>query len=101
MEKTQIYEYFAFGYNYYLLRFLAEGTPIHMGEDSFLSRCEEFFHTLRILDLQETLKVASDLNDIFEKVKKFPKDAKVDETLSKRVQAAFASVSFQLNLDSL
>lgn len=88
MRKTNIYEYYCFGYNYYLLRYLLDGIPVHEGETSLLNRIEEFFDTLDILDLHVTRKVAEDLAEIAERAKNLPKDAEVDASLAKEVQKA-------------
>jgi hypothetical protein len=46
MKSISIFEYFRFGYNYFILRFTDEGKPIHGEHDSQLSIIKEFFEKL-------------------------------------------------------
>lgn len=57
MLETDIYTYFAFGYNYNLLRNDAERKRLK-GNDSLESSLEEFFDRLESLNLQVTKRAA-------------------------------------------
>jgi len=63
MIETKIYSYYAFGYNYYLLRFSTKAIAVR-GEDSLASRIDDFFEKLRELDLRVTEAAAIDLTKI-------------------------------------
>lgn len=78
MKKTPIYAYFAFGYNYCLLRQGVKGAPVH-GTDSLESRLGEFFQFVDDLNLQVTNQLATSLRLLLKKAKNLPVDAKVDE----------------------
>lgn len=99
MRETDIFGYFLFGYNYYLLRFFHENKPVHKGEDSLINRLKEFFDYLNELDLQVTRMAAGDLINIFEKVKKLPEDAEVDTALAKEVHTAVNKLDATLDAE--
>lgn len=81
MLKTEIYGYYAFGYNYSLIR---RTGLVGYKKDSALSMLDEFQEWLSNLELQVTHKVATDLREI---VETFRKGA--DETVSAALASNF------------
>jgi hypothetical protein len=89
MLETDIFTYFAFGYNYNLLRNSAIGWQIK-GEDSIEFHLKEFFDRLNALNLQVTKKAASDLFRIYTEVleMKGGETEVVDSEFAKRISSA-------------
>lgn len=85
MQETNIFEYYAFGFNYYILRYKSEGSPVHGSEHTLISRIDEFLEYLDDLDLKVTKKAAYELISLREEAEKMPKDAKVDAELARKV----------------
>ncbi len=89
MKEVKVYDYYAFGYNYYLIHYLSPGIPIHGPidgtEDSLMYRLTSFFKTLDDLNLQVTNIIASDLKKIIDEIKIKKKDEIVDDKLANRV----------------
>lgn len=98
MREINIFQYYRIGYNYYLLRFQSLGISVHEGEFCLVKKIDELFNLLDELDLQVTRTAAVDLENIAERVKKLPKDSKVDETLAKEVEEAIDK--FDATLDA-
>lgn len=88
MKKTEIFEYWAFGYNYYLLRYRSLGLPVHGSTDSLIAQLDEFFTYVENLNLQVTKRAASDLQVIYRRAKEMAKDAEVDRELASDVTTA-------------
>lgn len=99
MRETNIYEYYAFGYNYHNLLHLSPGHSVHKGRNSLLSRINEFFKRLDELDLRVTSKASIDLKNIAERAKKMPKDSRVDSVLSTEVQKAVSKADTALDAE--
>jgi hypothetical protein len=99
MNETQIYEYYAFGYNYYLLRYPSPGTAIHGDDNSLLSRIDSFFRYLYQLDLPVTRRAASDLSDIRKDLKETTEDAVVDKALAEKVTKAIDKLDTTLDAE--
>lgn len=88
MKKTNIYKYYSFGYNYYLLQYGCLGINIHRKDeedDSLQSRLDNFFEFLSSLELKVTEKAAEELRKIKDSLAKLPKDAKVDRELYNKI----------------
>jgi len=99
MRKINIYQYYAFGYNYYLLRHQCNDIPIHDNPNSLTVRIDEFLKTLAELSLQVTNKVAVDLYQIRSEIEQLPKDAKVDATLADRVHGVINKLDVTLDAE--
>jgi len=84
MLETDVYDYFAFGYNYNILRRGSEGIRVQ-GEDSLEGLLDEFFDHLDTLNLQVTSQAAYDLREIRERLGSLPEDASVDSELARRL----------------
>jgi hypothetical protein len=87
MRKTEIFRYYAFGYNYYILRNSSSGMLVH-GNDSLENSIKEFLEYLTELELRVTQNAAESLEEIQQKIKNLPADAKVDAALAKEIEAA-------------
>lgn len=89
MRETDIYTYFAFGYNYNNLRTRSVGQHIK-GLGSVQETLEELFDNLDSLNLQVTRRAASDLRDIFQEILEMQdEEAKlVDQALANRISDA-------------
>ena len=98
MRKLTIYDFYAFGYRYFLLRNLSFGISIH-GEDGLLSDIDEFFHIVDQLGLDVTRKVGQDLNEIAEYAMKLPKEAIVDAVLADKVEKAVNKLDATLDAE--
>ncbi|MCK4791983.1 MAG: hypothetical protein KAV87_50085 [Desulfobacteraceae bacterium] len=83
MRETDIFRYYAFGFNYYLLRYTKSGIAIH---EILRQRIEDFFSFLDELDLQVTKQAGGVLEEIAEELRELPGNATVDEALAKRVR---------------
>lgn len=99
MKKTEIFEYWAFGYDYYLLRYECDGIPIHGPIDSLTARLDEFFIRVDDLNLQVTKSAAADLREIYQRAKKMPKDAKVDSKLASEITTVINRVDTTLDAE--
>ncbi|MCK4546135.1 MAG: hypothetical protein KAW17_01725 [Candidatus Eisenbacteria sp.] len=99
MRRTKIYKYFAFGYNYHLLRFYNEDTPVHGRGDTLLSRVDEFVDNLDDLNLKVTRQAAKKLLRIRADARRLPKDAKVDSALAQRVSEAVEALDATLDAE--
>ena len=88
MRRTSIYKYYAFGYNYRVLRNESLGMQVHGDDNSLEKRIDYFFSKLKELNLEVTLAVASDLLKLHEEIKALDKDALVSEALATRVSRA-------------
>ena len=86
MLETKIFEYYAFGFDFYMLHYSCAHIPIHESKNSLISRIELFFNSLQNLDLQVTIKASENLVDLLKRMKKMPKEATVDELLAKEVK---------------
>ena len=99
MRETQVYEYYAFGYNYYLLQNECKGIKIHGRRDSLLTRIRDFRETLKELDLQVTLQACENLKKIYYRARKLPKDATVDDDLAKKITKIINDIDVTLDAE--
>ena len=88
MRKVNIAGYWAFGYNYYLLRFRSKDRPLRKGTESLSSLLNDLFDMLDHLDLRVTRAAAGDLDKIRTRVKSGGDNAMVDAALAKEVSSA-------------
>jgi len=86
MRKTDIFQYFAFGYNYNILRWMETGTAIHGDKDSCIAKINSFFQFLDKLDLQVTKKAAEPLSKIRDDIATLNTGAECDEENAKKIQ---------------
>jgi hypothetical protein len=85
MQKADIYRYYCFGYNYYILRRGMKGSSVH-GEAEV--SCNELLEMLNSLDLRVTRQAAEGLVTIREEMAALASDAVVDEQLAARISTA-------------
>ncbi len=107
MKESKIYKYYAFGYNYRVLRYPSVGWSLFSGDEAlknkgFVGLLEDFFTNLEELNLQVTQVAAAKLKETAERVKALPKDSKLDATLckefSERIESVDATLDAELNL---
>jgi hypothetical protein len=102
MKKTQIYSYYSFGYNYYLLQNVCLDINIHKKDDDsdcMIERIEDFFKFLNDLDLKVTEKAAEPLLNLKEYIKTLPNDAKVDAKLDEKISANVMRIDATLDAE--
>lgn len=99
MKRKTIYSYYAFGYNYRLLRALKEGDSVHGGSNSTLARIEGLFEKLEELDLQVTQMVAKDLEDLRDELFELPKDTKLSKEHAERAREALSAIDPTLDAE--
>lgn len=99
MKRKSIYSYYAFGYNYRLLRSLDTGDHVHGEKNSAISRITGLFEKLKELDLQVTLKVSKDLQDVLEELESLPSDSKLDALMVKKAEAALLKLDPTLDAE--
>ena len=100
MQKNQIFSYYVFGYNYYILRFKNLDKQIH-GEarDAVISKIKRHIQFLKELKLEVTLKTSKDLISILSEIEKHPKDAKCDKVLAERIKNAINKADATLDAE--
>ncbi len=96
MLETDVYGYFAFGYNYHIIRRGSEGGRVH-GEGSLEDLLDGFFDHLGTLNLQVTSQAAYDLREIRERLDSLPEDARVDSELAREVNQACEKLDVTLD----
>lgn len=102
MLETNIYGYFAFGYNYFILRDGSVGRKVR-GEwectlgDSLEVLLDEFFEHLESLNLQVTLQAANDLRNVRKKISSMSEEARVDSDLATKVTQACEKLDVTLD----
>ncbi|MEW6674158.1 MAG: hypothetical protein AB1427_20890 [Thermodesulfobacteriota bacterium] len=99
MKRTDIYSYFCFGYNYYLLRYESKGVLVHGDKDSLISRIEDFLKNVEDLNLQVTSKAAEQLRTILQEIAAKPSEAKVDVALATQVTSAIDALDKTLDAE--
>lgn len=97
MQETEIFKYYAFGYNYFILHFRIEGRKVHGEKDTLISNLDAFFKTLDDLNLQVTKTGATGLRNIRQEIENLPKDANVDSALAKKVKAEIDKIDTTLD----
>jgi hypothetical protein len=89
MQQTNIFKYYRFGYNYFVLRFETEGKIIAgQHSNSLAGLIDGFFEFLEELNLPVTKNAGSDLTQIRKEINDIPKEQEVDKELARRVQEA-------------
>jgi hypothetical protein len=89
MKKTEIYRFYAFGYNYCVLQNHTHGCKIHGDSiNSLENRIKKFLEYLEELELRVSKNAAKSLVGIQEKLKNLPADATVEKTLSEEIKQA-------------
>lgn len=99
MQEIDIFNYFAFGYDYWLLRFTSENRAIHDQPGSLSSTIDLFFKNLEALNLRVTLRVADDLKKIRARLGDLPKDSTVDSDLAKEINEAVNKLDATLDAE--
>lgn len=99
MQETEIFEYFAFGYNFYLLHYKNTGNPIKEGNNALLPRITDFLNTLDELSLDVTKQAAIELKQLSQKLKKEPKGKKVDEELNSKIKKLITQIDPTLDAE--
>lgn len=85
MKEQSFYKYYAFGYNYYLLRNENEKIKYFGSVNSLIQRIEDFLESLDDLELQVTKKIASDFSSILVEAHKKEKTDIVDKIMADRI----------------
>jgi hypothetical protein len=98
MEETDIFKYFAFGYNYRLLQDSTVGKSVTGEEDSLDGMVKDFFTFLDELDLVVTRQASEKLRGIQQRIKSTSSTV-VDGTLSKAVTQALNSIDTTLDAE--
>lgn len=99
MRETEIFKYFAFGYNYYLLHYENTGNLIREGKNALLPRITEFLETLDELSLNVTKQAAVGLENLSQKLKKTSKEKKVDAELQGKVGKLLTQIDATLDAE--
>src|SRR5215216_1695721 len=99
MLETDIYIYYAFGYNYNILRNGAAALSVRGEENSLESILENFFTRLVDLKLQVTEQAASDLAQIYERVKAMQEAVTVDSKLAAEIRNACNKIDTTLDAE--
>jgi hypothetical protein len=96
--RTNIYSYYSFGYNYYLLRHDTEGYLVRSEDndsrgaddnaDSLEELIDEFLERIDSLSLPVTSEAASDLRNLRERLGSMPKGKVVDDDLAEEITEA-------------
>jgi hypothetical protein len=88
VQETDIQKYFAFGYDYYILRFVSENRSVHGQHSSLVWFIDEFFSWLSVLNLPVTETAAQELRLLRDELEKLPKKATVGQELANKVKIA-------------
>lgn len=99
MYETSVYEYYAFGYNYFILRQGTVGHTVKGDGDSLEWFLNEVLERLDSLNLQVTSEAASKLKEISGRVDSMPDDATVDEALGREVTEACNQIDVTLDAE--
>jgi hypothetical protein len=84
MKETPLYGYYAFGYNYHILRAHSTGKKA----EALRGSVAQFLQNLEELNLPVTRQAAVALDALLEEIKKMPNDAVIDEAFATRVTNA-------------
>ncbi len=96
MRQVPIYSYYAFGYNYRLLRSSPIVGSVH-GKDGLKNSLNDFFEKLDELNLEVTKAVAADLYTLHQELDDIPKDVNVSSELSDKVITAMNNLDSTLD----
>lgn len=99
MRETDVYEHFAFGYNYYLLRNQQSGMLVRGPENSLESRIREFLGKLDALQLPVTTVASESLVTLLDRLKKLPPASTVDTKLASEVRGLISRVDPTLDAE--
>ena len=99
MQETKIYEYFAFGYNYYLFHYPEVGDSVHGDFDALSSRIGYFLNQLEKLNLHVTAQASKKLRSLRERLDNMPKDSKVDKALADEVTKILEQIDATLDAE--
>ncbi|HJP19612.1 MAG: hypothetical protein CMD96_03555 [Gammaproteobacteria bacterium] len=95
MRKTQIYKYYAFGYNYALLK---NGGCLGWAKELAISTLKDLFIDLTMLDLKVTLKAAEKLQSILQEIEKSDA-ATIDAALANRIKSEVERIDPSLDAE--
>jgi len=82
MKKEKIFNYYSFGYDYYILKYRSEGLKIRLLQD----RIMEFFGFCDDLDLQVTKQAASNLWNVFKEIAEEDPETETSEKISSKIK---------------
>ncbi|MFO4713596.1 hypothetical protein V5H05_19010 [Vibrio cholerae] len=88
MKEAEIYSYYAFGFNYRYIRAGLEGKTNKEVYDDITSL---YLDEIKGLELQVTLQVISDLEDIVEMLATLPEDDVIDSSTAKKLNLYWIS----------
>ena len=97
MRKKNIYQYYKFGYNYFILKHYTQ--DINQEVDALVSDIQEFFENLEDLELKVTREAGRELMDIGNEVRSLPQDKGVDVELADRVEKAVKKLEVTLEAE--
>lgn len=93
MKKQNIYNYYMFGYNYYVLRYRSEGMEIKI----LIRTMKELFDYLEDLELNVTKTAAKDLSGILKEIGKKDLKEKVSSRLAMEITRAINKIDVTLD----
>ena len=95
MRRVPVYLYYAFGYNYYRLRFHT------LGDENSHARNQvaKFLRHILDLELRVTVQAAKEIRQIAEDLEKLPPDAQIDDDMSTRIQEACSRIDRTLDAE--
>jgi hypothetical protein len=99
MRITNIYRYYAIGFNYNLLQRCDSGWKVKSGKLNLKWRIEEFLGFLDELQLKVTAQAASPIRSILQDLLSLPEDATVGQELAKKVMEAFHQIDSTLDAE--
>src|SRR5262245_9106923 len=88
MKERDIFRYYSFGYNYYILRHLTAGRKKVGGENAVSILIDQFLASIEELELEVTGRVARDLRTIRKELENSAPEDSVDAALATRVSDA-------------
>jgi len=93
MKKTNIYKYYRFGYNYYVLRFVEKGKIYK----EVVGHVKEFLSFLDELSLLTTKQAARDLEEILGELKAQPQEDVISGILCEQLTVAIDNLDRTLD----
>jgi hypothetical protein len=95
VKESKIYQYYAFGWNYSILRKPIVGAEIS-GE---IERLKRFFDTLAELNLQVTQTAAEKLKEVMERLERLPKGRTLDQQLATEIRDELNKIDATLDAE--
>ena len=95
MKQTNIYEYYAFGYNYSLIR---RNGLLGYKTKKANQLLNEFFESIEELDLEVTQKVSEELKEIQEKVEK-SEEEEINQKLAEKIETQIERIDIALDAE--